>query len=332
MTNVVSLLIGWVLDLLFGDPARLPHPIVWFGKAIAFCEHRLNKGSHRKLKGAIVAIGLIIFVYVSTWFLLWSISHFFIYISHYSLLISHLAEGVLIFFCLAGTTLIREVREVFLALDRSLDEGRRQVARIVGRDTSELSAQEVRTAALETLAENLSDGVIAPLFWLAILGVPGMMAYKMVNTLDSMIGYKTERYKDFGCWAAHIDDVANYIPARLTALLMVMPHAIINFKLSIFTFVRKNGRNHASPNSGYPEAALAGILNCRFGGPHYYFGQLFDKPYIGDNDRELTTADMRKAVRINRLAEILMVFLTALCLIIKEIWIFNCLFVSLQAV
>ena len=332
MTNVVSLLIGWVLDLLFGDPARLPHPIVWFGKAIAFFEHRLNKGSHRKLKGALVAIGLIIFVYVSTWLLLWSISHFFIYISHYSLLISHLAEGVLIFFCLAGTTLIREVREVFLALDRSLDEGRRQVARIVGRDTSELSAQEVRTAALETLAENLSDGVIAPLFWLAILGVPGMMAYKMVNTLDSMIGYKTERYRDFGCWAAHIDDVANYIPARLTALLMVMPHAIINFQLSIFNFVRKNGRNHASPNSGYPEAALAGILNCRFGGPHYYFGQLFHKPYIGDNDRELTTADMRKAVHINRLAEILMVFLTALCLIIKEIWIFNCLFVSLQAV
>ena len=332
MTNVVSLLIGWVLDLLFGDPARLPHPIVWFGKAIAFFEHRLNKDSHRKLKGALVAIGLIIFVYVSTWLLLWNISHFFIYISHYSLLISHLAEGVLIFFCLAGTTLIREVREVFLALDRSLDEGRRQVARIVGRDTSELSAQEVRTAALETMAENLSDGVIAPLFWLAILGVPGMMAYKMVNTLDSMIGYKTERYRDFGCWAAHIDDVANYIPARLTALLMVMPHAIINFQLSIFNFVRKNGRNHASPNSGYPEAALAGILNCRFGGPHYYFGQLFDKPYIGDNDRELTTADMRIAVRINRRAEILMVFLTALCLIIKEIWIFNCLFVSLQAV
>ena len=328
MTNVVSLLIGWVLDLLFGDPARLPHPIVWFGKAIAFFEHRLNKGSHRKLKGALVAIGLIIFVYVSTWLLLWSISHFFIYISHYSLLISHLAEGVLIFFCLAGTTLIREVREVFLALDRSLDEGRRQVARIVGRDTSELSAQEVRTAALETLAENLSDGVIAPLFWLAILGVPGMMAYKMVNTLDSMIGYKTERYKDFGCWAAHIDDVANYIPARLTALLM----AVSALSLSTFRFSLKYGRKHASPNSGYPEAALAGILNCRFGGPHYYFGQLFNKPYIGDNDRELTTADMRIAVRINRRAEILMVFLTALCLIIKEIWIFNCLFVSLQAV
>ena len=121
----------------------------------------------------------------------------------------------MIFFCLAGTTLIREVRDVFTALDRSLEEGRAQVARIVGRDTSELSAQEVRTAALETLAENLSDGVIAPLFWLALLGVPGMAAYKMVNTLDSMIGYRTERYRAFGCWAAHIDDVANFLPARL---------------------------------------------------------------------------------------------------------------------
>ena len=166
----------------------------------------------------------------------------------------------------------------------------------------------MRTAALETLAENLSDGVIAPLFWFALLGTPGMLAYKMVNTLDSMIGYRTERYKDFGCWAAHIDDVANYIPARLTALLMV----IASGKLSLLNFVWKNGRKHASPNSGYPEAALAGILSCRFGGPHYYFGELFDKPYIGENDRELTTTDMHTATRINRLAELLMLALTLL--------------------
>ena len=296
MTNCIALLIGWVLDLLFGDPPRLPHPIAWFGKAIAFCEHRLNKGHHRKLKGALTAVVLIAGVFILTSFLISSFSHFLI-------------SAVLIFYCLAGTTLIREVRQVFLALDRSLEEGRAQVARIVGRDTSDLSAQEVRTAALETLAENLSDGVIAPLFWLAVLGVPGMVAYKMVNTLDSMIGYKTERYKDFGCWAARIDDVANYIPARLTALLMVLPHAVVSGQWSIFTFVRHYGRMHASPNSGYPEAALAGILNCRFGGPHYYFGELFDKPFIGENDRELTTADMRKAVRVNRMAEVLAIIL-----------------------
>jgi len=301
---IVPLLLGWLLDLIFGDPARLPHPIVWFGKAIAFCEHRMNKGSHRKLKGAVVAVTLIAATFAIGAIINWQLS---------------IVNFIIVFYCLAGTTLIREVRAVFLALDRSLDEGRQQVARIVGRDTSELSAQEVRTAALETLAENLSDGVIAPLFWLALLGTPGMLAYKMVNTLDSMIGYKTERYKDFGCWAAHIDDIANYIPARLTALLMILP-SLLTFHFSLFTFVCKNGRNHASPNSGYPEAALAGILDCRFGGPHYYFGQLFDKPYIGDNDRLLTTADMKKAVRVNRTAEVFMILLVAASIVIRSIW------------
>ena len=304
MTKLLALLFGWILDLLLGDPAWLPHPVVGFGKMIAFGEHRLNKGTHRKLKGAVLAIGLILATFAATWLLLYAISK----------LPSPLGEGLgvrllLIFFCLAGTTLIREVREVFLALDRSLEEGRRQVARIVGRDTSELSAQEVRTAALETLAENLSDGVIAPLFWLALLGVPGMVAYKMVNTLDSMIGYHTERYREFGCWAAHIDDIANYIPARLTALLMI----IVAGRPCLAGFVWRNGCRHASPNSGYPEAALAGILNCRFGGPHYYFGELFDKPFIGENDRALTTEDMKKAIRVNRMAEVLMVVLVGLC-------------------
>ena len=310
----LALLAGWLLDLLLGDPQWLPHPVVGFGKLIAFGEHRLNKGEHRRAKGALMAVTLIALVFAATWFLRYCIYQ-----------LPSLGEGVgvgfffnalIIFFCLAGTTLIREVRAVFLALDRSLEEGRRQVARIVGRDTSELSAQEVRTAALETLAENLSDGVIAPLFWLALLGTPGMLAYKMVNTLDSMIGYRTDRYRQFGCWAAHIDDVANYIPARLTALLMMAPRLCYRQGGRLFRFVLKYGRNHASPNSGYPEAALAGILNCRFGGPHYYFGQLFDKPYIGDNDRELTTVDMHRAVRVNRIVEVLMVLIVVFLFLI----------------
>ena len=293
MINPIALLIGWLMDLVFGDPERLPHPIVWFGRMIAFGEKRLNRGQHRKLKGGLMAVGLIVLVFGITWLIRYILSF-----SHY-LILSISFDAIVVFYCLAGTTLIREVRQVFLALDRSLDEGRAQVARIVGRDTSELSAQEVRTAALETLAENLSDGVIAPLFWLMLLGTPGMLAYKMVNTLDSMIAYHTERYLQFGCVAAHIDDVANYIPARLTALLMG----------GKFNFVRKYARNHASPNSGYPEAALASILDCRFGGPHKYFGEVFYKPYIGENDRELTTADMKTAIRVNRIAEILMVAL-----------------------
>ena len=306
LTYILPLLMGWVLDLILGDPQWMPHPVVGFGKMIALGEKQLNKGSHRKLKGALLAIFLVALVFTVIFILDQQLSNL-------HALLSIAFRTLIIFWCLAGTTLIREVRQTFLAVDRSLEEGRKQVARIVGRDTTQLSAQEIRTAALETLAENLSDGVIAPLFWLAIGGVPGMLTYKMVNTLDSMIGYKTDRYRDFGCFAARLDDVANYLPARLTAFLMIVPKLmtinthhgskLFTFHFSLFTFVHENGRRHASPNSGYPEAALAGILNCRFGGPHTYFGQLFDKPYIGENDRLLTTDDMHVAIRINRMAE-----------------------------
>ena len=305
LISVSPLFIGWLLDLTLGDPSWLPHPVVGFGRMISWCEHRWNNGNHRKWKGGMVAVGLIALVFFATL----AIVH---YVSALWVVAGICLKSVLIFFCLAGTTLIREVKEVFRTTDRSLEEGRKQVARIVGRDTSDLSAQEIRTAALETLAENLSDGVIAPLFWLAIGGVPGMMAYKMVNTLDSMIGYRTERFRDFGYVAAHIDDIANYIPARLTALLMVLASG----RPSLLGFVAHYGHCHASPNSVYPEAALAGILDCRFGGPHYYFGELFDKPYIGENDRELNTADMLKAIGVNRRAEIIaVIFVLCICLL-----------------
>ena len=324
MVKVVTLLIGWVLDLIFGDPPKLPHPVVWFGRLIAAGEHRLNRDSHRHLKGALLAISLILLVFALAWLIrtLLGIFALFFYDGttiHQIPLLLYIFDILVVFNCLAGTTLIREVRQVFFALEHSLEEGRQQVARIVGRDTSQLSAQEVRTAALETLAENLSDGVVAPLFWLLLLGTPGMLAYKMINTLDSMIGYRTERYLEFGCVAAHIDDVANYIPARLTALLMVLSSG----HLKLLGFVRKYGRNHASPNSGYPESALAAILDCRFGGPHYYFGELFDKPCIGSNPRELTTTDMKTAVRINRTAETIMVFLVAFFTIIINYYFYH---------
>lgn len=306
MSRVLSLLAGWLLDLLLGDPAWLPHPVVGFGKLIAAGEKRWNRGENRRRKGALMTILLVISTFGVTLALLlgcWKLEQAL----HLGIWLERGVEAVLIFCCLAGTTLIREVREVFRAVDRSLEEGRTQVARIVGRDTSALTAQEIRTAALETLAENLNDGVIAPLFWLALLGVPGMMAYKMINTLDSMIGYRNERYLEFGRFAARLDDVAGWIPARLTAFLMLL----VAGKPDKLAWVRKNGQLHLSPNSGHPEAALAAILDCRFGGPHNYFGEEVWKPYIGSNDRPLTTADMERAVRINRAAEAVMVVLTA---------------------
>ncbi len=292
----LPLLIGVLTDALLGDPAWLPHIVVKFGWLISNAERWFNKGAHRRLKGALTALFLIGCTYILFW---WFIPFCYGLNQWLGVCVS----AIFIFYFLAGKTLIKEVRMVFQAVDESVDKGRRQLSRIVGRDTANLDAQEIRTAALETLAENLSDGVVAPLFWYMLLGVPGMAAYKMINTLDSMIGYKTERYKDFGCWAAHIDDVANWIPARLTALLMVLSAG----RPGLLRFVNKYGRQHASPNSGYPESALAGILDCRFGGTHTYFGQEFYKPYIGENPRQLTTEDARRAIRINVISEVIMV-------------------------
>lgn len=304
-------IIGWLLDRFFGDPANLPHPIVWFGKAIAALEKRFNCGTGRRVKGALVAIALVALVFGASWLLI-----------HYAFRFSYglgLALSIIgVFFCLAGKTLSDEVRMVFEAVDESLEKGRVQVGRIVGRDTSELSPQEIRTAALETLAENLSDGVVAPLFWCALLGVPGMLAYKMVNTLDSMIGYRNERYREFGCFAARLDDVANWIPARITALLMalVAPKRDSQGRKTrsfgeLLRFIRRYGSQHLSPNSGYPEAALAGILDCRFGGPHNYFGEEVYKPYIGENHKDFTTADMETSLQVNLQVELISVLLVA---------------------
>ena len=226
-------------------------------------------------------------------------------------------EAVFIFYCLAGTTLVREVKSVFAAVNLSVEQGRAQVSRIVGRDTSELSAQEIRLAALETLAENLSDGVVAPLFWLVVLGVPGMMSYKMINTLDSMIGYRTRRFRRFGMFAARLDDVVNWVPARLTALLMLLVSVVITPTsrsrfMSIWHDILMFSKAHLSPNSGWPEAALASILACRFGGPHIYHGEMISKPYIGRYNREITSKDLIVAIKLNRYVELVVIVLLLL--------------------
>jgi adenosylcobinamide-phosphate synthase len=303
--TIIGLLIGFGLDQLFGDPEKLPHPIVGFGHLISFGEKHLNKGKFLFAKGAIMTFILVISVFL--------ITLLFINIAiNYGYIFNLLLTALIVFYCLSARTLRREVRMVFVALEQSTDAGRKQLSRIVGRDTATLEPQQIRSAALETLAENLSDGVIAPLFWFALLGAPGMLAYKMINTLDSMIGYKNDRYFYFGKFAARLDDVANYIPARITALLMLLSAN----KLSKTDFVIKNGNKHSSPNSGYPEAALAAILNCRFGGPNSYFGTIVDKPFIGSNNRLLVLDDMQSAVKINRYCEVIMVQLVSLSMLL----------------
>lgn len=286
----VPLIIGYLLDLIFGDPRKLPHPIVAFGNIIGWCERHFNKGGHKKRNGCLIAIILPLSTLFLGGLLAWGswILHPFAYYG---------IASVFVFYGLANHSLIQEGGEVIRTLEeQGLDAGRKRLSWIVGRDTSQLSPKKIYTAVLETMAENLSDGVVAPLFFYALGGFPVMMAYKMVNTLDSMIGYKDARYKDFGCCSAHLDDVLNYIPARLTAFLI----ALSGYRKGIFSFIRKYARQHASPNSGYPESAMAGILDCRFGGPNIYHGMLVEKPYIGTHNRELSINDYKRAARINQ--------------------------------
>jgi adenosylcobinamide-phosphate synthase len=293
---VYPLLIGFVLDLVLGDPNWLQHPIRWFGWAIAKTEQKFNNGDQSKRKGALIAITLLFF----TWLLFFLIQQ--------AILLNQLAfyaiSSIIIFYGLANRSLISEGLKVENQLSKNgLEAGRKQLSFIVGRDTSNLNENQIRIATLETLAENLSDGVIAPLFYYAIGGFPLMMSYKMANTLDSMIGYKSERYKDFGCFAARFDDVVNFIPARITALLMVL----LTFSFRGFKFIFKFGHQHASPNAGYPEAALAGILNCQFGGPNIYHGKIVEKQFIGENKKEISACDLYKTALLNAAVTLVMI-------------------------
>ncbi len=302
-------LAGFVLDLAFGDPLGRFHPIALFGMTIYSLEKLLNRGKHRLIKGAIMSVMLITIVYLLFYILL----H---YVWQQNQYIYIVLSVILFFFGIASRTLIKEVRDVFKVLNtKGIEAGRMQVARIVGRDTSELDSKKIKIAALETLAENLSDGVVAPLFWFAVAGIPGMFAYKMVNTLDSMIAYKSDRYMLFGRIAAYIDDVANYIPARLTALLMffVIP------KKRVSDFVLRYSRSHASPNAGFPESAMAAIIDCRFGGPNIYHNKLIDKPYIGTTDREPEDRELKKALFVSRMVAIIGVIIVAVVVFVKYV-------------
>jgi adenosylcobinamide-phosphate synthase len=285
----LPVLIGYLLDLLLGDPEWLPHPIRLFGNTIYKGEKLLNKGKNRFWKGSLLTLTLC------------TATYFFFHFSGQWLLSLHLEpylvfNTIFVYYGLANKSLIEEGKKVFHALKtQGIEAGRNQLSRIVGRDTATLSPQQIRIAVLETMSENLSDGVIAPLFYYAIGGVPGMMTYKMINTLDSMIGYRNERYEQFGKIAARLDDVANFIPARITALLMVL----VSGSRRGLQFIFQYGNKHKSPNSGYPEAALAGILDIRFGGPNKYHGKLVEKPFIGTNDRPVMHHEIRLASSIN---------------------------------
>ena len=295
MMTVWAVLGGFVLDALFGDPAWLPHPVVYMGKAISklekFLRPRLPKTPQGELLGgAIVAFCLPVGTFLLTGLVCWGAAR----------LHPLLGLAVQMFWCgqaLAARGLVQESTNVYKELKKpDLPGARKAVSRIVGRDTAELTAEGVTKAAVETVAENASDGVIAPLLYMLIGGAPLALTYKAINTMDSMLGYKNEKYLYFGRIPAKLDDAANYLPSRLAALLWVAAAAFThNDAKGAWKIWRRDRRNHASPNSAQTESACAGALGVQLAGPAYYFGEYYAKPTIGDALRPIEPEDIQRA-------------------------------------
>ena len=298
MMTVWAVLGGFVLDALFGDPAWLPHPVVYMGKAISkletFLRPRLPKTPQGELLGgAIVAFCLPVGTFLLTGLVCWGAAR----------LHPLLGLAVQMFWCgqaLAARGLVQESTNVYKELKKpDLPGARKAVSRIVGRDTAELTAEGVTKAAVETVAENASDGVIAPLLYMLIGGAPLALTYKAINTMDSMLGYKNEKYLYFGRVPAKLDDVANYIPSRLAGLLWVAAAALTgNSARGAWKIWRRDRRRHASPNSAQTESACAGALGVQLAGPAYYFGQYYPKLTIGDALRPIEPEDILRANRM----------------------------------
>ena len=296
--RLFALLLGFFLDLLLGDPSWLPHPIRAIGSLIAALEKTLRKLFPKRQGGELAGGAALVILVLAlsggfTLLVLWLCGQV-------GLWLRFLAETVLCYQLLATRSLKGESMKVYQALKAGdLEGARHAVSMIVGRDTQRLDEAGVARAAVETVAENASDGVIAPLIFLAIGGAPLGMVYKAINTMDSMVGYKNDRYLWFGRCAAKLDDLVNFIPARLAGLLMCLGAGFSGFDgpnaLRIF---RRDRKNHKSPNSAHTEAAAAGALHIQLGGPNYYFGKLVDKPAIGDADHPVEPLDI---VRVNRL-------------------------------
>lgn len=295
MLTIYALITGYILDILFGDPEWLPHPIRLIGKMIAGGESILRRVSCRSERscyycGMVLTAGVVAVSFLAPFLILYVTAAV-------HPLARFILEVLMCYQILAVKALKVESMRVSAELKANrLPEARTALSRIVGRDTQNLSASGVAKGAVETVAENLADGVIAPLIYMAIGGAPLGFLYKAVNTLDSMIGYKNERYLHFGRFAAKLDDAANYIPARVAAWLMIVSAFILRYDArSAIRIYRRDRFKHTSPNSAQTEAVCAGALNIELAGNNYYFGKLVQKPVIGDAVREIETEDIKRA-------------------------------------
>ena len=291
----LSVLLGFLIDCVLGDPHWLWHPVVAIGKLISALEKRLRKAMPNRELGAgvllaiavpLISAGVAFLILLGAWLI-----HPWVYFA---------VSSVMCWQMLAARCLEREAKKVVKALETDgLDAGRRQVGMLVGRDTEQLDEKQVLQACVETVAENTSDGVIAPMLYMMLFGAVGGFFYKAINTMDSMVGYKNERYICFGRAAAKLDDAANFIPSRMSAIGMIAAAWFCRLDAGNAARIwKRDRRNHASPNSAQTESVCAGALHVRLGGGASYFGKWVDKPTIGDDDRAVERADVSKSCRL----------------------------------
>ncbi|MFV0497898.1 MAG: adenosylcobinamide-phosphate synthase CbiB [Candidatus Fimivivens sp.] len=295
---LAAILLGFVLDWLFGDPTFIPHLVVGIGKMIAIFEGGLRKvffktANGELAAGTVLAVGIPLAFYGACHLMLW-------FSGRIHPIVRLVLVGLICWQCLAARSLAQAGQQVQAALDSpKIDDARRAVARVVGRDTAALTRPAIIRAAVETVAENTCDGVIAPLFWLAVGGAPLGVLYKAVNTLDSMVGYRNEKYLYFGRASARLDDVMNYIPARLSALLLIASAQLCRFDAkNAWRIFKRDRYNHKSPNSAQSESVCAGALGIELGGSAVYSGKTVDKPTIGDALRDCVPQDIGRANRL----------------------------------
>ena len=307
----LSIIFGFLLDLLFADPAKLPHPVVIIGKGITALETGLRKAFPKspggeRAAGRVMAGIIVVVTYIVTMglcLIAWMVHPVLFLLLH----------TLWCWQAIAVKGLAKEAKNVygFLSPECNIEGARKAVSRIVGRDTQELTAEGVTKAAVETVAESFSDGVAVPFFYMMIGGAPLALTYKAVNTMDSMVGYKNEKYINFGRGPAHLDDLAGLIPSRLAALMWIAAAGLMEHSArNAWRIWRRDNRNHPSPNSAQTESACAGALGVQLAGPAYYFGELYNKPTIGDKTRAIEPEDILRTNRMMYAASLIALLLT----------------------
>jgi adenosylcobinamide-phosphate synthase len=300
---MVNVWVAYILDLIIGDPRGFPHPVIYIGKLITFLEKQIRKTAKTeqalRIGGIFLTLITVLVPFTLTWGILFLAAKVHPYLFYFM-------NILIMWTCLATKSLQTESMKVYLALvGEDLPQARINLSYIVGRDTRELSEDEVIKATVETVAENTADGIIAPLFYMVIGGAPLAIVYKAINTMDSMIGYKNEQYLYLGRAAAKLDDLANWIPARITGIFLAISTLFLRFNVcGSFRILRRDRLNHTSPNCGYPEAATAGALDIQLGGTHTYFQQTIYKPTIGDDARPVEGEDIKRTVKLMYLATV----------------------------